>query len=178
MLPEGSPISEMVVESLENARADIMFSDPATLNFIYDPLRGLVRNQHRDLVGILKHLAVLETRFHRQYLRVEETDWTCDFDTDTDFFDRLATMSPRDLAGFLTESDLDVFRLLDPQSIIDEGPHLQHMHRQWNKRCLTAQESIIVEIYLSARLADLAQASISFDVTALRMLTPQSGITH
>ena len=155
-----------------------MFSDPASLEVICGPLRDLIQNQPGNLVRILKHLEVLEARFQRQYLQEEEMDWTCDFDTSTDFFDCVTTISPRNFAGFLTESDLDAFRLLDPQNIINGDSYLQHMHRQWNRRCQAAQESIAAESYLSARLVDLAQASTSFDVDTLRMLTPQSGITY
>ena len=154
-----------VAQCLHSARArcpDMMYSDAASLEVICGPLRSLVRNQHGNLVGILKHLAMLEARFQRRYLWEEEMDWTRDFDADTDFFDRVTTMSPRDLAGVLTESDLGLFRLLDPQDITNGGPHLQHMHREWNRRCQVAQESIAVESYLSTRLVHLAQASISF----------------
>lgn len=153
-----------------------MFPDPASLKVICGPLHGLIRNQQGNLVGILKRLVVLEVRFHRRYLGEEEMDWTDDFNTDTDFYDCVTTMSPRDLADFLTESDLGLFRLLDPQSIINGD--LQHMHRQWNRRCQAVQESIAAESYLNTHLVNLAQASISFDVAAIRMLTPQSGITY
>ncbi len=138
-----------------------MFLDPPSLELVYGPLRDLVRNQHGNLVGTLKHLAVLEARFKRRYLREEEMDWTCDFDTNTEFFDRVTTMSPQALAGFLTESDIEAFRLLDPQNIINGDSHLQDMHRQWDRRCQAVQESIAAESYLTARLVDLAQASIS-----------------
>lgn len=139
----------------------MVFVNPASLQLIYGPLRDFVRKQQGNLVGILKHLAVLEARFQQRYLREEEMDWTCDFDTNTEFFDRVTTMSPRDLAGFLTESDIKAFRLLDPQHIINGDSYLQDMHRQWNRRCQAVQESIAAESYLIAGLADLAQASIS-----------------
>lgn len=155
-----------------------MFSDPASLEMICGPLRSLVRYQHGNLLGILKHLAVLEARFQQRYLREEEMDWTRNFDTDTQFFDSVTTMSPRDLAGVLTESDLDLFCQLDPQEIITGGPHLRHMHREWNRRCQAAQESIVVESHLSTCLVHLAQASMSFDVKTLGMLMRQSGVTY
>jgi hypothetical protein len=154
----------VVAQSLSSARArcpNMVFVDPASLQLIYGPLRDFVRNQHGNLVGTLKHLAVLEARFQRRYLREEEMDWTCDFDTNTEFFDRVTTMSPRDLAGFLTENDIEAFSLLRPQNIIHGDSYLQHVHRQWDRRCQVVQESIAAESYLSARLADLAQASIS-----------------
>lgn len=154
----------MVTQSLSSTRArcrDMMFLEPPSLKLVYGPLRDLVRNQQGNLIGTLKHLAVLEARFQRRYLREEEMDWTCDFDTNTEFFDRITTMSPRDLAGFLTESDLEPFRLLNPENIINGDPHLQNIHRQWDRRCHAVQESIAAESYLTTRLVDLAQASIS-----------------
>jgi len=122
-----------VAPSFSSARArcpNMVFVDPASLQLIYGPLRDFVRNQHGNLVGTLKHLEVLEARFQRRYLREEEMDWICDFDTNTEFFDRVTTMSPRDLAGFLTENDIEAFSLLRPQNIINGDSYLQHVHRQ------------------------------------------------
>ena len=80
---------------------------------------------------MLKRLAVLEERFDRQYLREEqEMNWTCEFDTSTDLFDRVTTMSPRDLPVFLTQDDLNAFSVLDSQSTINGDSKFQRLHRQ------------------------------------------------
>jgi len=131
-----------------------------SLEMIYGPLRDLFRHPHANLDGTLKHLAVLEARFQRRYLR-EEIDWIRSFDTDSNFFDNVTTMSPRDLAESLTKSDIDAFSLLQPQSSINGDSYLQYMKRQWDGRCRAAQDSIIVESRLSHLLADLAKASVS-----------------
>lgn len=79
------------------------FADAASLEVFCGPLGSLVRNQQGTLVGILKHLAVLEVRFQQ---RGEEMDWTHDFDTATDLFHQVTTMTPRDLAGVLIKATL------------------------------------------------------------------------
>ena len=138
------------------------FPNPNILKLIYGPLRTLARNRRGNLIGMLKHLAVLEERFHQRYVREEEEmNWTCDFETSTDFFDRVTTMSPRDLAIFITKDDLNAFGPLDPQSIIYGDSNLQRLHRQWNRRCHETRESIVAERFLGACLVDVAQVSIS-----------------
>ncbi len=87
-----------VAQSLSSARArcpNKVFLNSANIQLIYGPLRDFARNQHGSLVRTLEHLAVLEARFQRRYLREEEMDWTCDFDTNTEFFNRVTTTSSR-----------------------------------------------------------------------------------
>lgn len=87
------------------------------------------------------------------------------------------TMSPWDLANSLTDSDLNAFNSLCPESIIKQDTYLQNMHRWWNKLCQAAQENITVERCLSLLLADLAKVSI-FYLAALNLLTAQLGVTY
>ena len=155
-LPKGSLVHWAVSQSLLLARSHHLYRGIASqpnLEFIYGPLRDLFAVP-RDLTTILKQFAVLEARFERSYLQEEEINWTHNFDTNTDFFDRASAtaMSPQDLAKFLTASDLNAFKSLCPESIINyaEDESLQHMHKRWNKLCQAAQESITVERCLSS----------------------------
>ncbi len=169
-----------VAQSLFSAQArhpNRIGIDPLNLELIYGSLRHIARNQHENLIGTLKRLAVLEVRFHRKYLREEEMDWTREFDTTTEFFDNITTMSPRELADSLTYSDIEEFRLLRPQNIINGDSYLQHLHRQWNRRCQAAQECLAVGTRPSTLLTALAKASI-FLPFGLKLLKPRSGITR
>lgn len=132
-------------------------ADQPSLETICGPLRDLFRDPNANLAEILKHLAVLEVRYQRRYLH-EEIDWVHSFDTDTDFFDNLVTMSPRDLSDSLTKSDFDSFISVHSQRFSEDL--YRQLNRQWDGRCRAAQESVIVESRLSNQLADLAEVSI------------------
>ena len=110
---------------------------------------------------MLKRLTVLEARFQRDHLRKEEIDWIRYLDTNTEFSDRVTTIFPRDLADFLTRSDIDAFGPLDLQDVINEDSTLLHLYRLSNRRCQAAQESIAAESSLSRGLVDLIQAGLS-----------------
>lgn len=129
--------------------------------FIHGALRDLFRFQRQDLARMLTKLAVLEIRFQREYLGGDEINWVRCFDTNTNLFDSVATISPSDLANSLTADDIIAFQQLSPQNIIREDFNLQHVHRRWNRLCRAVQESIAVNSGLYSVLADLARASTS-----------------
>lgn len=148
------------LRQVQSHRSSLELAPQPDLGFIYGALRDLFRDQRRDLIGALTKLAVLEVRFHREYLWEEEIDWVQCFDTNTDLFDRITTTSPPDLADSLTEDDLIEFQKLCPQNVIDEDSKLQYMYRRWNRLCRAVQESMAVDSGLIPLLADLAKASI------------------
>ena len=150
-------ISESLL--LVRTQSSVIVRSQPGLRFIYRPLRDLFDTQHQDLVRTLKHLAVLEARFQRQYLQEDNIDWTRNFDTNTEFFDCVSAMSAQDLGAFLTDGDCDAFCSLSPQSILKEDSCLQHMHRRWDRLCREAQELIAVGNNFSA-LTELAKGSL------------------
>ncbi len=160
-LPKGSPVRWAISESLLQARlqSSVVTRPQPDLEFIYSPLRNLFDNQPRDLVRTLKHLAVLEARFQRQYLQEDDIDWTRNFDVNTEFFDLVSAMTAQDLAAFLTNRDRGAFYSLSPHSILKEDCYLQHMHRRWDRLCREAQEIIAAGNGFCA-LTKLAKASL------------------
>ncbi len=100
-------------------------------------------------------------------------DWTCDFDTNTEFFDRVTTMSPRDLVGFLTENNIEVFSLLRPQNIINGDSYLQHVEytdnetggAKWHRRVSPLRA-------ISALVLPILPRRVSLYIAALKILTP------
>ena len=89
-----------------------------------------------------------------------EIDWARDFDTNTDFFHRVTSTSPQELASSLTVDDTAEFFLLDPHTIICEGSHLQHLHRRWDQLCEAIQEIITADSWLCPVLAAFAEVSL------------------
>ena len=152
-----------VSESLRQVQSHCPNLDVAPqpdLGFIYSPLRDLFRDHHQGLTGNLIKLAVLEARFQRQYSPEEKIDWTQSFNTNTDLFDSVTTLTPQDLADSLTESDEIAFESLHPRDIIREDSNFRHLHVRWNKLCQAVEEIIAVDGGLSPPLADLAKASL------------------
>jgi hypothetical protein len=129
------------------------------LGFILYPLREFFRHQHRNVVAVLKQLAVLEVRFRRSYSRVEDIDWTRHFRTNINLFKGINKIPSQELADLLTDRDSIAFLTLSPQSIISNDARFQHMNSQWNRLCLAALEFLIAYSHLSLIVADICKVS-------------------
>ena len=125
-----------------------------------NPLRNMLGQEAQSLLDILKKLAVLEIRYKRLYSYGDEIDWTRLFDTSTEFFDLVTITPPGELAQHLTRDDLAAFRSLDPQSVIDNGPRFQVLHRRWDRQCTEAQEIVKFKSGFRSHLICLVNVSL------------------
>ena len=135
--------------------------------FIIRPLEKLLQDQTRQLTDILEQLAILAVRFRRSYVEAVDIDWTQEFQTDVIFFERLCHMSSLQLAHFLTKSDIETFRTLRPQDILDHnqgvsnGP-VRKVGMHWNRLCEAVQECVTTNYELGHSVGRLAEVN-TFD---------------
>lgn len=133
-------------------------------DFIIGPLEELLQDQTRQLTDILEQLAILAVRFQRSYVEAFDIDWTQEFQTEVIFFERLCHMSSLQLAHLLTKSDIETFRSLRPQDILDHnegvsnGP-VRKVGMRWNRLCEAVQECVTTNYELGHSVDRLAEVN-------------------
>ncbi|KAI9702750.1 MAG: hypothetical protein M1836_007964 [Candelina mexicana] len=133
-----------------------------TLDFIVQPLQQLLQDQTRQLTDILEQLAVLAVRFKHSYVDAVEIDWMQQFRTEVTFFEHLRHMSSMQLANLMTNSDVELFRKLRPQDIIDHAKginnnQVKELGMRWNRLCEVVQECVIANSQLVHSISKVAE---------------------
>lgn len=128
------------------------------LDFLIKPVQKLFKE--RNTREALRLLNILAVRHQHAYQRPGEIDWRQDFQTDTEFFDLITSMSLIELADLLNDNDYIEFLQLSPKDTVKNGYTLQLLHRRWNHLCERVKECIIADRNLGLRVRELAQVSM------------------
>lgn len=83
------------------------------------------------------------------------------FRTDTEFFERITTMDPIEVADILTNNDYIEFDQLSQLDAVEDAHHLQLLHQRWNHLCEQVKECVISDKKLAFRIMELAQVSLT-----------------
>jgi len=164
-LREQNPFAHWTVStSLQQAHGSVAKSDMPhhTLAFIVRPLQQLLQDETRQLTDVLEHLALLAVRFKHSYVDAVDIDWMQEFRTEATFFEHLRHMSSLQLANLMTNSDVESFRQLRPQDIIDhargiDNNQVKELGVVWNRLCEVVQECVIANRQLGRSVGKVAQ---------------------
>lgn len=155
-----SPFAQLALSYALQPGVSILFSEfYHMLNFSIKPIQEKLHGKEiREALGLL---AILAIRHQDSYQRSDEIDWGQDFQTDTEFFERITTMDLIEVADMLTDNDYIEFDQLSPLDAVDYGHHLQLLYQRWNHLCERVKECVIFDKRLALRIMELAQVSLT-----------------
>jgi hypothetical protein len=126
--------------------------------FITNPLKKTLTGSPTSL--LFHRLEALAVRFQRWYHTSLDVTWSQDFDTRTDFLDKLYRMETKTLAVELSEADLSVFRRLAADDITKgTGDVVSDLNTRWNSLCLSVGECSTAGDSFDLCLVELAQVN-------------------
>lgn len=153
-----SPFAHQALFYALHPKASVRFSEfYHLLNFLIKPLQQ--RLHGKEIKEALRFLVILTIRYQYFYQRPKEIDWRQNFQTNTEFFERIIIMDLIEIADILNNNDYIEFDQLSLLDAMKYGCHLQLLHRRWNHLCEQVKECVIADRQLAFRIMELAQVS-------------------
>jgi hypothetical protein len=122
------PLSRWIVATALSFDASSPPNPSNALRFLFHPIKQQLQKQSSSILPIIQRLLILEARFKS---RIENTDGRSLDDkplsTDFTFFESVQKWCPEDLAISITESMTRLFKLLSPDDVLRDGPHMQNI---------------------------------------------------
>lgn len=156
-----SPFAHLALSYALQPGVPICFSEfYHILDFSIKPLQEKLRG--KEIREGLRLLAILAIRHQHSYQRSNEINWGQDFQTDTEFFERITTMDLIEVADMLTGNDYIEFDQLSLLGAVGYGHHSQLLDQRWNHLCERVKECVIFDKNLALRIMELAQVSLTY----------------